>query len=115
MEAQLQIDVKAHLFVWHHGKIKEARINVNQDIRERSAELHKSGSSCGTVSRRLKGPRHLFKQLYASVNTVGMSSIVIIIIILSAQEGDGFCVPEMYVLRCKMSTSTPEQKTKKTF
>ena len=35
---------------------------------------------------------HLFKQLYASINKVGMSSH------RTAQEGDGFCVPEM--MRC---------------
>lgn len=39
---------------------------------------------------------NLFKQLYASVNTMGMSSHHI------TQEGDSFCVPEMKVFWCKM-------------
>ena len=33
----------------------------------------------------------------------------------TAQEGDGFCVPEMNVLWCKMCLSTQEQKQNTTY
>ena len=41
------------LFAWHHGKIKE----ISQDLRKKIVDLHKSGSSRGAISKRLKVPR----------------------------------------------------------
>ena len=72
---------------------------ISQEIRKRSVDLHKSGSSLGTISRCLKVPR-------SSVQTIIRKSSH-----HTAQEGDVFCVPKM-MLWCEICVSTPEQKLK---
>ena len=81
------------------GKSKE----ISQDIRKRILDLHESGSSLGEMSRFLKVPR---SSVQTSINTMGMSSHH------TAQEGDGFCGPEMNVLWSEMCISTQKQKQK---
>ena len=69
------------------GKSKE----INQDLRQKIVDLHKYHV-------------HLYKQLYASINTMGPHSCH------TAQEGDTFCLLEMNVLWCEKCKSIPEQQ-----
>ena len=52
------------------GKSKE----ISQDLRKTIVDLHKSGSSLEAISKRLKVHIHLYKQQYASINTLGPRS-----------------------------------------
>ena len=66
------VDFKAHLK--HTASLCNIMVKskeISQDIRKRIVNLHKSGSFLGAISR---CHVHLFKQLYASVDTMGMSS-----------------------------------------
>ena len=44
------------LFAWH-GKIMGKSKEISQDLRKKIVDLHKSGSSLGAISKRLKVPR----------------------------------------------------------
>ena len=75
------------------GKSKE----ISQDLRKTIVDLHKSGSSLGAISKRLKVP-------HSSVQTIVWPRSR-----HTAQEGDAFCLLEMNVLWCEKCKSIPEQ------
>ena len=70
------------------GKSKE----ISQDLRKQIRDLHKSDSSLGAISKRLKVPR----------SSVQKNS--------RKEEEDAFCLLEMNVLWCKKYKSIPEQQ-----
>ena len=58
---------------------------ISQDIRKRHVDLHKSGSSLSIISDTQRCHVHLFNQLYACINSMGMS------IHHTIEEVDGPC------------------------
>ena len=72
---------------------------ISQDLKK-IVDLHKSGSSLGAISKRLKVPRS-FVQTIVEYKHHGR---------YTAQEGDAFCLLEMNVLCCEKCKSIPEQQ-----
>ena len=66
-------------------------------------DLHKSGTSLGAISKCLKVPRSSVQTIVCKYKHHGVTQS-------TAQEGDAFCLLEMYVLWCKKCKSIPEQQ-----
>ena len=82
------------------GKSKE----ISQDLRKRTVDLHKSGSSLGTISKRLNVPSSSVQTIVRKYGTMGPRSRH------TAQEGDAFRLLEMNVRWCEICKSIQEQQ-----
>ena len=73
------------------GQSKE----ISQDLRKKMVDFHKSGSSLGAISTRLKVPRSSVQTIIHKCKHRH-----------TAQEGDAFCLLEMSVLWCESANQS---------